>query len=93
MLQQTPQPPPPPKVIRGDAALVRAAEKQAGVDHPVGARAMRSLTVPPERRTRKDVKNIVDELNTRRSGLDIARFRHVPVCLKTRIAAVLRLEV
>lgn len=72
---------------------MRAAEKQAGVDPPVRARVMRSLAVPPERRTRRDVRNIVEELSTPRSGLDIARLRHVPACLKTRIAAVLRLEV
>ncbi|CBN77023.1 hypothetical protein Esi_0026_0048 [Ectocarpus siliculosus] len=81
------------KVIRGDVELVRAAEKQAGGEHPVGTRALRSLAVPPERRTRRDVKNIVNELSTPKGGLDIARFRHVPACLKTRIAAALRLEV
>ncbi|CAM9375137.1 unnamed protein product [Ectocarpus sp. 12 AP-2014] len=81
------------KVIRGDVELVRAAEKQASGEHPVGARTMRSLAVPPERRTRRDVKNIVNELSTPKGGLDIARFRHVPACLKTRLAAALRLEV
>ena len=73
--------------------MVRAAEKQADVDRPVGARAMRSLMVPPERRTRRDVRNIVNELSTPKSGLDIPRFRKAPACLKTRIAAVARLEV
>ncbi|CAM9216898.1 unnamed protein product [Ectocarpus sp. 13 AM-2016] len=81
------------KVIRGDVELVRAAEKQASGEHPVSARAMRSLAMPPERRTRRDVKNIVNELSTPKGGLDIARFRHVPACLKTRLAAALRLEV
>ncbi|CAM9307157.1 unnamed protein product, partial [Hapterophycus canaliculatus] len=81
------------KLIRGDIELVRAAEKQACVHHLVGSRAMRSIAVLPGKRTRRDVKNIVDELSTQKSGLDIARFRRIPVCLKTRIAAALRLEV
>lgn len=31
-------------------------------------------------------------MNKAKSGLDIARFRRMPTCLKTRIAAALRLE-
>jgi len=83
----------PPQVIRGDMSLIRAAEKQADRDRPVGARAMRSLTVPPERRTLRDVRNIVEELSTPKSGLDIPRFCKAPACVKTRIAAAARLEV
>ncbi|CAM9569155.1 unnamed protein product [Pylaiella littoralis] len=79
--------------IHGDLGLVRAAEKQAMVDPPVSAAAMRSLAISPERRSRRDVRIIADELRTPNSGLDVVRFRHIPICLKTRIAAVCRLEV
>lgn len=43
---------------------VRAAERRPCVDRAIDGRAMRSLRVPPEKRTKGDVRNIVAEVPT-----------------------------